>query len=199
MSGNKFTLKETPADNHLVYPVSGMKIIGDTGYYLLTDITAGYVEAFFAYLKSKAIKKAVIDIHSPGGALFDGQKIVGLIREWQKSGGTVTTKVYSMAFSAGFLVFAAGDRRLVDPFAELMWHEIQSYSGFGMTISTPSDKEDAARIMRHLQDVLHEYLATRGKLTKKEVDQKVSKRQEWWMSGKKAVEFGFADGFIAGK
>jgi len=203
IAGN-FKVKETAPDAHLVYPVFGMRIADDgpygkIGYYHLKDIDASYIKSFFDYLDLKGIKKAVIDIHSPGGPLFDGQRIIGLIRDWQKNGGTVTTKVYSMAFSAGFLVFVSGDVRLVDEYAELMWHEIQSYSGFGFTISTPSDKEQEGKIMRHLQDVLHEYLSTRCKLSKEEIDRRVSKRQEWWMSGKKAVEFGFADGFIAGK
>jgi len=191
-----FRLKETAPDAHLDYPVSRMKIIGEIGYYRLEVIDADLVESVFNYLSRKGITKVVMDIHSPGGALFDGQKIVSMIRAWQKNGGTVTTKVHSMAFSAGFLVFTAGDVRLVDEYAELMWHEIQSYSGLGFKVSTPSDTEQEGKIMRHLQDVVHGYLATRGKLTKEQIDQKVSKRQEWWMSGKQAVEFGFADGFI---
>jgi len=191
-----FRVKETAPDAHLVYPIFGMRIADGMGYYQLTDIDAGKVKSFFEYLALKGIKQAVIDIHSPGGPLFEGQRIIGLIRDWQKQGGTVTTKAHAMAFSAGFLVFISGDIRLVDEFAELMWHEILSYSGFGFTISTPSDKEQEGKIMRHLQDVLHRYLSTRCKLSKEEIDQKVSKRQEWWMSGKQAVEFGFADGFI---
>jgi len=46
-----------------------------------------------------------------------------------------------------------------------------------------------------LQDVRNTYLATRGKLSKAEIDARVAKK-EWWMSGKEAVELGFADGFI---
>ena len=42
---------------------------------------------------------------------------------------------------------------------------------------------------------LNDYLATRGKLTKQEIDAKIA-RKEFWMSGKEAVEFGFADEFI---
>ena len=42
---------------------------------------------------------------------------------------------------------------------------------------------------------LNDYLATRGKLTKQEIDAKIA-RKEFWMSGKEAVELGFADEFI---
>ena len=50
-------------------------------------------------------------------------------------------------------------------------------------------------MLRHLQDIRNDYLATRGKLTKQEIDAKIA-RKEFWMSGKEAVEFGFADEFI---
>ena len=72
---------------------------------------------------------------------------------------------------------------------------IQTFSGFGFKIETPSDKEEAARVLRHLQNIRNDYLATRGKLTKQEIDAKIA-RKEFWMSGKEAVEFGFADEFI---
>jgi len=196
VSDGKFVLRETAPDAHLTYPVSYMKILDGVGYYRLTAIDSDYVKSLFDYLDLHGIKKAEIEVHSPGGPLFEGQRIVGLIRGWQAKGGTVKTILHAKAFSGGFFVFVAGSPRLVDEHAELMWHEIQSYEGFGFKVSTPSDKEDDARIFRHLQDVLHEYLATRCKLTKQEIDAKVNKRQEWWMSGKQAVEFGLADGFI---
>ncbi|MFH2076330.1 MAG: ATP-dependent Clp protease proteolytic subunit [Pseudomonadota bacterium] len=198
IAGN-FRVKETAPDAHLVYPVANMKILDGVGYYFMTYVDSDFIKSFFSYLDLHKVRKAIIEIHSSGGPLFEGQRIVGLIRDWQSSGGKVTTKLYAKGFSAGFLVFISGDVRLVDEYGELMWHEIQSFEGFGFKVETPSDKEDAAKVLRHLQDVLHEYLATRGKLTKEEIDQKVSKRQEWWMSGKQAVEYGLADGFIAGK
>ncbi|MFH2073976.1 MAG: ATP-dependent Clp protease proteolytic subunit [Pseudomonadota bacterium] len=196
VSGGKFVLRETAPDAHLAYPISKMRIADGTGYYRLEIIDSDLVKSFFDYLDLHKIKKAEIEVHSPGGPLFEGQRIVGLIRGWQAKGGAVKTVLHAKAFSGGFFVFVAGSPRLVDEHAELMWHEIQSYEGFGFKISTPSDKEDDARIFRHLQDVLHEYLATRCKLTKEEIDAKVNKRQEWWMSGKQAVGYGFADGFI---
>ena len=191
-----FRVKETAPDAHLVYPVVNMKLLDGVGYYFMTHVDSDLIKSFFSYLDLHKVKKAIIEIHSSGGPLFEGQRIAGLIRDWQGSGGKVTTKLYAKGFSAGFLVFVAGDVRLIDKYGELMWHEIQSFEGFGFKVETPSDKEDAAKVLRHLQDVLHEYLATRCKFSKEQIDKKVSKRQEWWMSGKQAVEFGFADEFI---
>jgi len=200
--GNKFVLKETAPDAHLVYPFEGMRMIIEdgvpAGYYLLSGIDSNEIKQFFDYLDRHSIMKAIIEIHSPGGSLFDAERIVGLFRYWQSRGVKIETRLFGAAFSAGFYVFAAGDVRLVDEYSDMMWHELQSFEGFGFKISTPSDKEEAARVLRHLQDIRNIYLATRGKLTKKEIDAKISKR-EFWMSGKEAVEFGFATGFISGK
>ena len=191
-----FRVKETAPDAHLVYPVANMKLLDGVGYFFMTYVDSDFIKSFFSYLDLHKVRKAIIEIHSSGGPLFEGQRIVGLIRDWQSSGGKVTTKLYAKGFSAGFLVFISGDVRLVDRYGELMWHEIQSSSGFGFTVTTPSGTEQEGKILRHLQDVLHEYLAARCNLTKEEIDQKVNRRQEWWMSGKMAVEYGFADGFI---
>ena len=190
-----FRVIETAPDADLVYPNKSMQVIDRVGHYYLTDIDSKGIEEFFSYLSRHKIKKAMIEIHSPGGALFDAQRIVNMIQYWQQRGGSVETRIYGMAFSAGFYIFVSGDHRLVSPNADLMWHEIQSFEGFGLKMTTPSDKEEAARILRHLQDVRHKYLATRGKLTKAEIDSQVAKK-EWWMTGSDAIKFGFADGLL---
>lgn len=189
-----FRVKETAPDAHLIYPNDAMCVIDGEGYYLLTVIDSDEIKQYFDYLHSHGIKRAIIEIHSSGGALFDAQRIVNLIRYWQGKGVYVETRIHGAAFSAGFYVFVAGDKRLVSPHADLMWHELQSAS-FGFNITTPADREEEARVLRHIQDIRNTYLAERSNLTKAQVDEKISKK-EFWMSGNQAVEYGFADGFI---
>jgi len=197
--GKKFVLKEFAPDADRAYPFPGMKVVVDggvsKGYYLLEEVNSQQIKEFFEYLEQHKIKDAIIEIHSPGGSLFGAQRIVSIIQHWQSKGGKVEMRLYGAAFSAGFYIFVSGDNRLVSESSDLMWHEIQSFAGFGFKIETPSDNEEKARILRHLQDVRHHYLATRGKLTKEQIDQRVSKK-EWWMSGPEAVALGFADGLI---
>ena len=197
-----FKVKETPSDAHLVYPSDKIKIKGweDNnlyGYCTLEEIRPDEIMKYFDYLRSKQIKKAVIEIFSPGGSLFGAQKIVALIEEFEKQGNIVETKLYGAGLSAGFYVFVAGTKghRLVSPQGHLMWHELLSLRGVGWVFETPSDSEEAAKILRHIQNIHNEYLSTRGKLSKKEVDDLIRKK-EFWMSGKQAIEFGFADGYI---
>jgi len=189
-----FRVKETAADAHLSYPTSSMQVIDGSGYFLLTKIDDTGIKDYFDYLHRHGIKEAVIEIHSPGGALFDAQRIVGLIRYWQSKGVSVETRLMGAAFSAGFYIFTAGDKRLVDRYADLMWHEVQ-ISSWGFNVTTPSDSEEKVKIYRHIQNVRNSYLATRSKLSIKEIDAMVS-RKELWISGEDAVKYGFADGYL---
>ena len=196
LAGKKFALKESSNDAWRVYPANTpMNVIDGVGYFHLSEIDARGIMTFFNYIKQHNIKRVVIEIHSPGGALFDAQKIVNIIKTYQASGGIVEMRLYGMAFSAGFYIFVSGSPRLVSPDADLMWHEIQSFEGFGAKITTPSDQEEKTRILRHLQNVRNAYIASCGKITKEEIDKKVSKR-EWWMTGTEAIECGFADGYV---
>lgn len=194
-----FRVRETAPDASLDYPVSSMKVLDcgkpDTkGYYLLTDVNDAAMYLFFRYLDEHGIIHAIIEIHSPGGSLMGAQRIIGLIESWKRKGGIVETHLYGIAASAGFQIFVAGTpgRRLACPSALLMWHELLSFEMFGK-VSTPSDKEEEARVLRFLQDTRNEWLAQHCKLTKKELDEKIRKR-EFWMTGEQAIEYGFADG-----
>lgn len=195
-----FGLKEKAPDAHLSYPNSAMKIMGfDTGnlygYFLLEDIESRQVKDFFDYLHSHNIKRAVIEINSPGGSLFGAQRIISFMESWISAGNELATRVDGFAASAGFLIFCAGEKgkRYISPTASLMWHELMTFKMF--SIETPSDQEEQSRILRGLQDIRNNWLATRGKLTKDELDAKI-KKKEFWMSGKEAVDYGYADGFI---
>ena len=203
VSAGKFMLRDFPPDNHLIYPSNSIRIKGWEdgnlyGYYALRNIDPDDVNKYFDYLRIKKVRRAVIEIFSPGGGLFQAQKIVSLMGEWQGQGNILETRTDGAAFSAGFYIFVAGTpgHRYVHPYAEMMWHELQALTGYGLVIDTPSTSEEKARVLRYLQNNRNTWLATKGKLTKDELDQKV-KNREWWITGKQAIEYGFADKFIS--
>ena len=119
------------------------------------------------------------------------------MRGWQEQGNIIETRVYGYCASAGFLIFASGTKgnRFVAPQAELMWHELQTFEFFNQ--STPSSKEEEARVLRHLQDTANSWLAEVSNLTKQQVDELV-KYKELWITGVQAVEYGFADALLVG-
>jgi len=189
-----FALKEVAPDATLSYPNSNTKIIGKVGYYFLEDIDADRVRAFFEYISWHDVDHIVIEIQSPGGSLFNAWRIVGLMDYWKSKGYVIETRVHGFAASAGFLIFANGSlgHRFASKTCELMWHELTTFKFFA--IEGPSDKEDEARTLRHLQTTANTWLAARSKLSAEEWDKRIRKK-EWWCNGKQAKdEYGLSDG-----
>ena len=191
-----FKLKETPPDNKYVYPLNEIKIVGDRAYFIIDTVSSERVQTFFRYvLWHPEVKTVVLEIFSPGGAMFHGYKIVGMMQEMKSKGYIVETKCYGFGVSAGFLIFTSGTKghRFISRIAEGMWHELITFEMF--KVSGPSDKEDEAIVLRHLQDGANAWLASVSNLTKEDLDAKIRK-QEFWMNGEQAIEYGFADGFL---
>jgi len=192
-------VKEVPWDAHITYPNTDTKIYKDGdkqhGYYKLTNIKSDVVKKVLDFFADQNINHAIFEVHSFGGSGFEMWRIVGLMNKWKSNGNIIETKSNGIAISAGFVIMASGSKgyRSVNPHAELMWHEVQAMEW--PEIGTPSNTEERAKIYRHLQDTAHTYLASVSKMTKEQLDDKVNFR-EFWMTGKKAVEYGFADGFI---
>lgn len=195
-----FKVKETAPDCHLDYPNRFTRIRGWEdknlyGYYTLNSIDADEFQSALEFYKRHGIKNIVVELFSPGGSMFQGIKITSLMDEWIKNGGIIETRVYGVAASAAFMIFVNGTpgRRLISPQCHIMWHELVSFKMFD--VSSPSDKEDEARILRHFQNTANEWLASKSKLKKDEIDALIRKK-EYWLNGKQAVNFGFADKFI---
>jgi len=192
-----WTLKEKEPYSNRVFPKTTTMFLedeGKTAVVLVTNIESPEIEGFFEYVKwHPEINKCIFEIHSPGGSLFEAWRIVGLMNFWKAKGMIVETRCYGFAASAGFIVFLNGTpgHRFASPTAELMWHELYSFAFF--KISRPSDVEDEAVILRHLQDTASTYLAKRSILTKEEWDEKVRKK-EFWCNGAEATNFGISDG-----
>ena len=169
-------------------PVAFYEIHDQIGSFIGTDL-----EEFLSYLNyHPEVKKVIIDIHSGGGSLFVGYQAVGVLKSWYDR-FEIETRVQGFAASAAFFIFCGGETRLVSPQAELMWHELITFSMFD--VSGPSDKEDQAKVLRHLQDTANLMLAEISKLTKDELDKKIRKK-EYWLRGSEAVKVGFATGYI---
>ena len=170
-------------------PVAFYELHGNIGGYVGTDM-----EEFLSYLNSyhPEVEKIIIDIHSGGGSLFGGYQAVGVLKSWYNR-FEIETRVQGFAASAAFFIFCGGETRLVSPQAEFMWHELITFSMFD--VSGPSDKEDQAKVLRHLQDTANLMLAKISNLTKKELDKKIRKK-EYWLRGSEAIEVGFATGYI---
>ena len=167
---------------------------GFTATLLITNINSTEVEQFFEYIKwHPEIGHAVFEIMSPGGSLFEAWRIIGMMEYWKSRGLVIETKVYGFAASAGFIIFVNGTHghRYASETAELMWHELYTFEFF--KVNRPSDIEDEAKVLRHLQNTASNFLADRSSLSKDEWDEKVSKK-DFWISGKQALKYGLCAG-----
>jgi len=193
----KYGLKEINPFDRYTMPSGRMRMVApDTIYFLLTDIDGDFfADAYHYVLMRPEIKRLILEMQSPGGSMMEAWRIVGLMDTLKASGIEVETRCHGFAASAGFMVFINGSRgnRKVSPTAELMWHELISFKFF--SIETPSDKEEESRVLRHFQDNCNRWMAGRCNLTKEDLDAKI-KKKEFWMTGKEAAEYGFADSLI---
>jgi len=188
-----FKLKQNDSREGLIYPnwITFTPQNKPIGYLLIEHVSSDTVNSFYEYIDNMAIKNATVEIFSPGGSMMQAWRIIAIMEQYKHI--HTTTIVRGFAASAGLIIFCAGEQRLVHPRALLMWHEISQFKMFD--VSSPSDKEDEARVLRLFQSNLNDWLSKKSKLTKEEIDQKIRKR-EFWFTGKQAVEFGFATGYI---
>ena len=195
---NDWGLKEIDPHLKYTYPNIDTKIIDGIGHFKIDGPISGFHPDGFSealeYFKRHDITHVVVLIDSPGGSLFSSWLVVGLMEEAKRDGVIIETRCYSMAMSGAFMIFAAGSDgyRLGSPTAEWMWHELISFEMF--SIQSPSDKEEQARVLRHLQNTINSWIATRLDKTKDEVDSLVHKK-EWWLNGIEAKNVGLVDRF----
>ena len=99
------------------------------------QITAGDADAFISEVRQADTAGNAIEsvqLNSTGGKLLEGVKLAGAIRERK-----ISTSVGQEAVcaSACFLVFAAGDRKFVDPGAQIGVHKASDKDGSETVLS----------------------------------------------------------------
>jgi ATP-dependent protease ClpP protease subunit len=70
-----------------------------------------------------ALEAVEVEINSPGGSVFEGQRIYNALREMASRGVEITTTVNSIAASMGSVILMAGDKRRMTPGSRIMIHE----------------------------------------------------------------------------
>lgn len=165
-------------------------------YMLISGVSPSYFRKAADYLYwHPEIKKLVIELHTGGGSIMAAWRAVGIIKEMQARGIIVEMRVNGLSASAGVILLVAGDlgHRFVNSHAEIMLHKIWTFKMFAL--DTPDTAEDAAATLKHFQENINNFILSRSKMTKKELDECIFKK-DFWMTGARAVELGLADGFI---
>lgn len=70
-----------------------------------------------------ALESVEVEINSPGGSVFEGQRIYNALRGISARGVEVTTTVSGLAASMGSVILMAGDKRQMTAGSRIMIHE----------------------------------------------------------------------------
>jgi ATP-dependent protease ClpP protease subunit len=156
------------------------------GYdYWTGGVTANSISAALSQMGSTT--DVIVNINSPGGDVFEGLAIYNILRQHK---GTVTVRVLGLAASAASYIALAGDRVEIARAGFFMIHNAWTYAA-----GNRNDFADIGNVLGEIDAVIAEIYAVRTGLD--QTDLAAQMDAETWISGTKAVEQGFADGYLA--
>lgn len=166
--------------------------------YLIGDIekdTARSVIERLRELANDSSRPITLYINSAGGNVTDGLAMHDAIRQLVNRGIEITIIVQGMAYSMGSVILqAASDgRRLSLPHSWIMIHEPAKWAGWQSTSAAAQHLDR----LKQMQSQIYEILAKRsGKPLQKII--RDTKRTDFYLDAKKALEYGLIDGIIEG-
>ena len=136
-----------------------------------------------------ALESVDVEINSPGGSVFEGQRIYNALRGMSARGVEVTTTVNGLAASMGSVILMAGDKRQMTHGSRVMIHEASTIAW------------GDARTMRHNADLLEGISSEIAGIYADRTggDEKSIRAlmyAETWMTADEAKENGFVDVII---
>ena len=166
--------------------------------YLIGDIEKDTARGVIERLRELANdngRPITLYINSAGGNVTDGLAMHDAIREVVSRGIQVTIVVQGMAYSMGSVVLQAASqgRRLSYPHSWIMIHEPAKWAGWQSTSAAAQHLDR----LKQMQSQIYEILAKRsGKPLQKII--RDTKRTDFYLDAKKALEYGLIDGIIEG-
>lgn len=170
------------ADTSGPFVIDVMDVIGDDWYgYGMTARKVG------ALLRNAGDREVVVNINSPGGDVFEGLAIYNLLRGHK---GDVTVRVVGLAASAASVIAMGGDRVEIARAGFLMIHNTWVYA-----IGDRHDLTTVAGQLGAFDEVMADLYAQRSSIDAAEIGQMMDR--ETWISGRAAIDQGFADDLLA--
>ena len=140
----------------------------------------------YARRTAKKQKPITLFINSGGGDIIAGFALYDTLRTLSAQDRLVTTVVRGYAASMAGILFLAGDVRLIG--AESFVHVHEPSTGIG---GKRSEIQDELAFIEQLHSRGRTLYTTRTKITEKEYNKNVDRR-EWWLDSKTALELGVA-------
>ena len=136
-------------------------------------------------------KPITIRISSYGGHVYELWDIVSKIEELQDKGYTVNTMGCGKLMSCGFMLFLAGNNRLVQRYATPMYHSVATGT-YGKVQDIRENLEETNR----LNEMAKEYVLKKTKITREKLDEIDKCKIDWYMDAQTALELGVATEII---
>ena len=119
-------------------------------------------------------------LHTPGGSVVDGMKIVAEVQKYNLS------CIADTAYSMGFIIFQACKNRYIVPSGRLMQHQM----AFGVA-DQKNRVENYIDFINQMEDEIVETQAARINITQEAFRAKIT--DDWWLYGENAVKENCAD------
>ncbi len=167
--------------------------------YLIGDIEKDTARSCIERMRELAADNSrpiTLYINSAGGNVTDGLAIHDSIRHLVSRGVEITIIVQGMAYSMGSIVLqAASDgRRFTFPHSWIMIHEPAKWAGWQSTTAAAQHLER----LKQMQDQIYNILSSRSGKPLRQII-KDTKRNDFYLDAKKALEYGLVDAIVAGE
>lgn len=126
-------------------------------------------------------------LNTPGGLVKEGLALYDYLGILKLAGHHLTVVALGRAASMGSILLQAGDRRLIGPNAFVLLHEVSAG-----TVGKVSEMQDSVEFSARLQNKLIKILASKSKLSEKQIRSRW-KKTDYWLDAEEAVREGFAD------
>ncbi len=133
-----------------------------------------------------AVDTLEIEIHSPGGSVFEGYRIYNAMKELRERGVYVTAKINTLAASMGSVIAMAADKITIASNGRMMIHDAST----GIHGNADAMRKGAEMLEEISDEIAGVYAEKTGK---DKDDIRKMMKSETWISAKKAIEMGFAD------
>ena len=153
------------------------------------------------FLESAGDGPIIVHQHSIGGYIFDGLMIYDIIASCQCH---IVFIMHGEACSMGSVIPQAADTRVIMPSCIFMIHE-GSYDFSGTYKQVKSSSQMWQKIQERFLDI-YTPVCINGHFFQKEqaddkyvrsyIQEKMDQKEDWWLSAREAVAFGFADAVL---
>lgn len=132
-----------------------------------------------------APKPIILKIHSSGGSVWEGNRIIGTMNFYKKNAGyTFTGVVTGIAFSMAFDILCNCDQRYGYKYSEYMLHQSQ----VGIPPNSLVKSDSLIEYYKKQWEKSVEYYIKDTKLTKKELKKLYENDKELWLLSEEALK-----------